>query len=141
MDIRRRILMQIGGKEKMVEIGTYTPDIDVAANSLHIPHILGVVPDFVMVIADEFAATTDMTVRYIANAYCAKANLIASNKTTNGFAAYQASWNDRDMQWSTVEAVNYTKFLYEDYFIVPYYSSIDFLKAGITYHYVVGKFE
>lgn len=125
----------------MVEIGTYTPDIDVAANSLHIPHSLGVVPDFVMVVANEFAATADMTVRYIANVYCAKANLIASNKTANGFAAYQMSWNGRDMQWSTFETVNYAKFLHDNYFIVPYYSSSDSLKAGITYHYVVGKFE
>ena len=81
-----------------------------------------------------------MTVKYIANAYCAKANLIASNKSTNGFAAYQTNYNWRDTVWMMFENINYTKFLDEGYFLIPYYSSGDQLKAGITYHYVVGKF-
>lgn len=130
-----------GGKPQMVEVGTYTPSEDVCASQTQIPHNLGVVPDFVMVMADEFAATADMTVRYIANACCAKANLIASNKSANGFAAYQSNFAGRDTQISQAEIVNYTKFLYDGYFYIPYYSSSDKLKAGITYHYVIGKFE
>lgn len=125
----------------MVEMGTYTPSEDVKASAVQIPHSLGVVPDFVMVVADEFTASADMTVRYIANAYCAKANLIASNKTTNGFAAYQTSLDGSDRQWENHENINYTKFLYDRYFLVPYYSTNHVLKSGVTYHYVVGKLE
>jgi len=125
----------------MIETGTYTPSEDVYASQAQIPHSLGVVPDFVMVIADEFAATTDMTVRYIANAYCAKANLIASNKSANGFAAYNTNLVGRDTHMMATENINYTKFLHENYFLIPYYSTNYSLKAGITYHYVVGKFE
>ena len=124
----------------MVETGTYTPSADIYASQAQIPHNLGVVPDFVMVMADEFTATTDMTVRYIANSYCAKANLVASNKNANGYAAYQSNFTGRDTAWSAYELINYTKFLTDTYFLVPYYSSNDLLKAGLTYHYVVGTF-
>lgn len=125
----------------MVEMGQFTPSEDVYASQTQIPHNLGVVPDFVMVVADEFVATADMTVKYIANAYCAKANLIASNKSANGFGAYQSNFIGRDTVWAITEAINYTKFLHDGYFLIPYYSSSDTLKAGITYRYVIGKFE
>ena len=125
----------------MVYVGTYTPSEDIVASKAQIQHSLGVVPDFVLVVADEFAATTDMAVRYIANAYCAKANLTASNKSADGFAAYQTNWNGRDTSWQAFEMINYTKFLKSSYFLVPYYSTNDTLKAGITYRYVVGKFD
>ena len=125
----------------MVEIGTYTPSADIYASQAQIPHNLGVVPDFVMVVADTFTATADMATRYIANGYCAKANLIASNNNADGYGAYQTNFPGRDTAWATSESINYTKFLHSSYFLVPYYSSSDTLKAGITYHYVVGKFE
>ncbi len=125
----------------MVETGTYTPESDIVASQAQIPHNLGVVPDFVLVVADTFTATADMTARYIANAYCAKANMIASNKSADGFAAYQTNFVGRDTVWQTYEMINYTKFLNSSYFLVPYYTSSDTLKAGITYRYVVGKFD
>ena len=134
-------MQMMGGKPKVVEFGTYTPSADVYASQAQIPHGLGVTPDFVMVVADAITASADITVRYIANAYCAKANLIASNKSANGFAAYNTNFVARDTQQMVSENINYTKFLYENYFLVPYYNSTDYLKAGITYHYVVGKFE
>lgn len=124
----------------MVEVGIYTPSEDISASRAQIQHSLGVVPDFVLVVADEFTATSDMTVRYIANSYCAKANLVASNKNANGYAAYQTNWNGRDTVWAAYENVDYTKFLKDTYFLVPYYSSGESLKAGVTYHYVVGTF-
>lgn len=124
----------------MVEVGTYTPTEDIAASQEQIQHSLGVVPDFVLVVAEAFTATADMTVRYIANSYCAKANLVASNKNANGYAAYQTNWNGRDTVLNVSENINYTKFLTDTYFLVPYYSTGDSLKAGVTYHYVVGTF-
>jgi len=81
-----------------------------------------------------------MTARYVANAYCAKANLVASNKNASGYAAYQTNFAGRDTVWNVYENVNYTKFLTDTYFLIPYYSTADSLKAGVTYHYVVGTF-
>lgn len=124
----------------MVEVGTYTPSEDIIASRAQIQHSLGVVPDFVVVMADTFTATSDMAVRYIANSYCSKANLVASNKNANGYAAYQCNYIGRDTMWNIYEIINYTKFLTDTYFLVPYYSSSDLLKAGVTYHYVVGTF-
>lgn len=130
-----------GGGSNNVEFGTYTPASDVFASQVHIPHNLGKTPDFIIVIADEFTASADMSSRYISNAYCAKSNLIASNKTVTGFASYQSNWNTRDIAWMSYEQINYTKFLHANTFEIPYYSSSDSLKAGITYNYVIGCVE
>lgn len=125
----------------MVEVGTYTPSEDVRAMNAQISHSLGVVPDFVIVMADTFTATTDMTVKYIANASCSKSNFVTSNKSHTGFASYLANWNGRDIFWSTYEDIDYTKFMNNTYFNVPYYATTDMLKSGITYHYVIGTYN
>lgn len=127
-----------GGGNVNVEFGTYTPTEDVFASQTHIVHSLGKVPDFIVVVADTFTASSDMTVRYISNAYCAKSNLVASNKNANGYSAYQGNWHTRDMAWMSYENIDYTKFLHANTFEVPYYSSSDKLKTGITYRYVIG---
>lgn len=125
----------------MVEMGTYTPSEDVYASQTQIPHSLGVVPDFVVVMADEFTVTDDMTLRYISNSSCTRLNLIATNISYSGFNSYITNWPGRTTNWATVENTNYTRFLKESYFIIPFYSADDALKSGITYHYVVGTFE
>lgn len=125
----------------MVETGTYTPETDENASGIHISHSLGVVPDFVLVIADAFQAIASDANKYIANSSCAKTNLIASNVSKTGFAVYMTNFNGMDTSWQTFEYVDHTKFLHESSFEVPYYSSSDKLKAGITYHYVIGSFE
>ena len=125
----------------MVEVGTYTPSEDVRASVTQISHSLGVVPDFVIVMADTFTATADMTVAYIANASCSKSNFVASNKSRTGFGVYLSNWTGRDTQRVYYEDVDYTKFLHDTYFNVPYYNGNDRLKSGITYHYVVGTYN
>ena len=129
------------GHTALLESGEYTPTETVAASITHIPHNLGVVPDFILVISDEVIATSDMTERYITNSYCGKTNLIISNSSTNGFCAYQTNWPQSDKSWQSPERINYTKFLHENNFEIPYYNSGDKLKGGITYHYVLGKFN
>lgn len=130
-----------GGGSHNIEFGTYTPTTDENASGVHIPHNLGATPNFIVVVADEFTVTADMSQKYIANAYCAVSNLIASNKNSNGFATYLENFNGRDSNWSTFENINYTKFSHSDSFEVPYYNSNDMLKGGITYHYVIGCIE
>ena len=126
------------GKAKKVELGTYTPTEDIFAKDVHIPHGLGAIPTFVVVMADEFTATTDLSVTYISNAFCSKSTLKASNTATTGIAFYRGNFNGRDTTWQTFENVNYEKFLHADTFEVPHYNVNNSLKAGITYHYVVG---
>lgn len=126
------------GKMKKVEFGTYTPTEDVKAKNLHITHGLGVIPNFVVVMADEFTATTDTTKRYISNGFCSKTTLKVSNTNATGTGYYKMTFPARDTAWQMYENVNYEKFLHADTFEVPYYNSDDTLKAGITYHYVIG---
>ena len=129
------------GKMKKVELGTYTPTEDEFSSRVHIAHGLGATPDFVIAIADEIVASTDMTTRYLSVGYCGISNLVASNKNASGFAAYQGNYQGRDAPFQATENINYEKFLHVDTFEIPYYSSSDTLKAGVTYHYVVGILE
>jgi len=138
---RRRFLKHIMAQASSVETGSFVVSEDIRAAYYHIAHHLGSTPDFLMVVADEFTASADYPRRYIANGYCAKANLIATNKSLNGFAAYNVSFPNNTTGWMTSEYVNITKFLHDSNFEVPYYNSGDILKAGVTYRYVVGKFE
>lgn len=138
---RRRFLKRIMAQASSVETGSFVVSTDTYANQYHISHHLGSTPDFVMVVADEIVASTSFTVAYIANAYCAKANFKASNFSQSGCAVYLRTRPNADNYQLTPEGVAYTKFLHDSNFEVPYYSSSDMLKAGVTYHYVVGKFE
>ena len=129
------------GQTALLESGEYTPIETVAASTTHIPHNLGIIPDFVLVISNEFAATAEMTERYITNSYCGKTNLTTQDVSTNGFCAYRTNWPQSNKSWQAVEHINYTKFLHENNFEIPYYNSGDKLKAGITYYYIIGKFK
>ena len=138
---RRRFLKRIMAQASTVEAGSFVVSTDTYASQYHISHHLGSTPDFVMVVADEIVASASFTVTYIANAYCAKSNFKASNFTVSGYAAYLRNRPSTDIWQPSYEAVAYTKFLHDSNFEVPYYSSSEYLKAGVTYHYVVGKFE
>jgi len=129
------------GHAALLESGEYTPSEDVNSSSIHIPHSLGVIPDFILVISDEFTATTDLTDRYISNSYCGKSNLITSNISASGFCAYRTNLPQDTRSWQSIEHIDYTKFLHETNFEIPYYNTQDKLKSGITYHYVLGKFK
>lgn len=126
---------------KNVEFGAYTPTDDIYAKDVHISHGLGATPNFVVVMADEFTATTDMTQRYISNSFCSKTTLKASNTNATGVGYYKTNYIGRDTTWQTFENINYEKFLHAATFEVPYYSSTDSLKAGVTYRYVIGVLE
>lgn len=138
---RRRFLKRIMAQASSVETGSFVVSEDTTAPKYHISHHLGSAPDFVIVSADEIIASTDYTNGYITNSFCTKSNIIATNKSTNGFAAYLRTNPNNTACWSAYEYVNYTKFLHDNNFEVPYYNSGEMLKAGVTYHYVVGKFE
>lgn len=134
-------MMAMAQGASSVETGSFVVSTDTYASQYHISHHLGSTPDFVMVVADEIVASASFTVAYIANAYCAKSNFKASNFTATGFAAYLRNRAGMDSWKPDYEAIAYTKFLHDSNFEVPYYASNDCLKAGVTYHYIVGKFE
>ena len=133
-------MMMLGGATKLVETGSFTPETDVSAKDTPIQHSLGVTPEFIIVMADEFTALTSMTVRYIANCYFSKTNFKASNVTGSYFAWYLTNWNTRDTLWASHEQLPTAKFANDSTFFVPYYNANDKLKAGIAYHYVIGTY-
>lgn len=142
MELRFRMMAMMGGGKIMkVETGTYTPSEDEYSAYVNIPHSLGEVPDFVIAMAESFSADISITIRYIANAYCSKSNLVAVNKSRTGFAACLYNRPYYDLFVTTTEDIDYTKFCYIDHFRIPFYSSSDMLKSGITYHWLVGKYE
>ena len=129
------------GNLKKVEFGTYTPTEDVFAKDAHIPHGLGATPNFIVVMSDAFAASTDYAKKYVSNSSCVKSLLQASNKAGDGICAYLRTFPNHDAMQMLVENINYAKFLHADAFEIPYYNSDDYLKADVTYHYVVGILE
>lgn len=128
----------------MVEFGTYTPTEDVLAAQVNIQHSLGTVPDFVVVMSDEFTSSSEFTKMYIGNAYCSKVNLrYANGNQLSGYCA-RVSNNPTNPSGSQAFNVvtNYTNMLHTDYFNIPYYrADSDYLKANLTYHYVIGTFQ
>lgn len=124
-----------------VEAGTYTPETDEYASQVSIAHGLGAIPDFVIVMSDAFTAEQSYTVNYIGNSYCSKTNLSASNLSFSGVGYYLKSKMNDTTIIQSYEQVAHTKFLSIDSFKIPYYYSADKLKAGVTYHYLVGIYS
>ena len=125
----------------MLESGTYTPQEDVAAIDINIPHSLGVVPDFIVVMADEFTATSDLTKNYIGTAFFIKKSINRDATPQEGIS-FDLTNNPNNTSY-TPRYWSYTMsaFCTDTIFKIPRYNSGWMLKAGITYHYVIGKFK
>lgn len=129
-----------GGGTSTVEVGSFVLQSDTAASAYAIAHSLGEVPDFVAVMASEFEALAEYTKNYISLSFASKTNLISPQTQSTGYGFYLKSWSGRNQLLLNHESINYTKFMGASNFYVPYYSSSDFLKSGVTYYYVVGKY-
>lgn len=129
-----------GGGSTLLARGSYTPTEDVYAANVQIPHSLGVQPDFVIVCADALTASVDYAVPYIVYSVCSKIPE-ASPQTTNGaWASYVYTRQTYNQTQYSSESVVPTKFLDASWIKVPYYSSSQMLKSGVTYNYVIGKY-
>ena len=128
------------GGSANVEAGSFVLQSDTVANTYAIAHSLGEIPDFVAVMASEFEALVEYDKSYVSLSFASKINLVSPQTTNTGYGIYARNWSGRNQLQFHYESIAYTKFMGASTFYVPYYSANDFLKAGATYYYVVGKY-
>lgn len=141
MQRRRQLMGMIGGKAKLTDAGTYTPSVDTGVSTVWIPHSLGVAPDFIIVMADEFEALEEYTIGYVSIGVFTKFNTITSATTQKGAFYGTTNWQGRTTMLNQNEFVATDKFCNANTFRVPFYNAGAMLKAGVTYHWVVGTYE
>ena len=123
------------------ECGTYTPTEDTVYEKVKIPHGLGVRPDFIIAYADgiEALATYTNTEKYICWFSYGKINI--TNPTTNPYhATYVRTRPGYNASITQSENI-LQKFVNESWFMIGGYQSDDKLKGGVTYRYVIGKYQ
>lgn len=120
-----------------IETGTFTVSEDIAGYNYQISNPLGVEPDFVLVQAIDLEVVDTYTVQYALIGFITKKVGEGSNnarvmytRTTIGSTNLQDQRENRSA----------TLFLNSDWFKVPVYNASTYLKAGVTYHYVIGKY-
>ena len=129
------------GNKALIETGEYTPEEDINVPKVRITHNLGVIPDFCIYFSDAFESTASDERVYCANGYFSKIGLqSAQTDNTKGFGYYV-----RANKGSTSAVMNswqdvMTNFFTNYDFTFPRYNSGEYLKSGITYHWVIGKF-
>lgn len=124
-----------------VVTGTYTPSEDIYSNLVQIPHDLGAIPDFIICFADGITADPSYTVPYLAASACTKINA-TSPQTTQDYEGFilKTRQTYNQIQISSVNNDG-TKFLNESWVKIPFYSTSDYLKAGVAYHYAFGLYS
>lgn len=125
-------------KEWHIEKGsiTFAEDVDAGRN---IPHSLGVEPNFVVVIADEFEHNPDSTNRYCICGALAKHKYKITDPNVTILGGYLSVANSQDSLAQTWR--EFDSKLTATNFYFPTYNGSYKLKAGVTYHYIVGVVE
>lgn len=132
-----------GGGAVLIERGTFTPVSDTSYGGFHIPHSLGVAPDFVVVRTNLDASASDTTNKIQSCTGVKK----SYNTSTQGDFVYICTVTRGGGQALSINKVegggglpaNASKFLHDDYFVVPGYNASDMVAGGYTYEYVIGK--
>ena len=128
-----------GGGSKVIT-GTYTPAEDVFVKDVQIPHNLEIVPDFIIAYADGISSDASYTSTYIVIGTCTKINATSPQTPANHQTFLFVTRKNFDQLWVQYENVDGTKFLNKSWVKIPYYSSENKLKAGVTYHYAFGTY-
>lgn len=131
-----------GGGAVLIERGTFTPVENTGYGAFHIPHSLGVAPDFVVVRTNLAASASETTNRIQSSVGVKK----SYNTSTQGDFVYICTTTVAGQNRSVSKSegggglsINASKFLKDDYFVVPAYSASDRVAGGYTYEYVIGK--
>jgi len=131
-----------GGGAVLIERGTFTPVSDTSYGRFHVPHSLGVAPDFVVVRTNLEASASETTSRIQSCTGVKK----SYNTSTQGDFVYICTVTRAGVATSInkVEgggglSINASKFLKDDYFVVPGYAASDVVAGGYTYEYIIGK--
>ena len=129
------------GQAAILESGTYTPQEDIKAIDVRIPHSLGELPDFCLYFSSEFTPNTTYDKTYCANGYFAKCNLMSPQRARTGFGSYLRSNKQTNNSVINVWYDDLTNFFSTTDFTFPRYNSGEYLKGNITYYYIIGKFK
>ena len=123
-----------------IEYGEYTPETDIPIynSTLFIPHNIGTIPDFVIVAADIPESDT-YTVKYLGLLSYCRAN-------SESYHVFIRVIKPGTSNWATSSGITTNTYTQE----VQYLSDSNFkiigpseayVKANVTYHYIVGKFK
>ena len=121
--------------------GTYTPDSDVASNNIQIQHGLGIQPDFVVAYAEDIAVSSADNVVYIFEGVAAIIDCTSPQTTKPVMGHFVRTRQLYEQVFVQYENVARDKFMTSEWIKIPFYSTGDLLKAGITYHWVAGKYN
>lgn len=131
-----------GGGAVLIERGTFTPVADTSYGAFYIPHSLGVAPDFV-VVRTNLDGSKDEPANKIQSCTGIKKSY---NTQIQGDFVYictvtreGGNYSNNKLEGGGGLSVNASKFLHDDYFVVPGYQSTDVVAGGYTYEYVIGK--
>lgn len=149
MNIRRHMMGVIAGmagsQRCICECGSFTPETDMAygSNDAKIPHSLGVKPDFIIAYADGIHALSSYTnsEKYICWFAYGKINVYNGDSQTNPYQAFYVRTRPRYNATINQSENIALKFVNDTWFRIGGYQSDDMLKGGITYRYVIGKYQ
>lgn len=134
-----------------MESGSYTPTQDVEAKNTWIPHSLGIMPDFVLCIADNFTITASAT-NYLESSIIYRSPVITQAYSSAGV---NSSYFMRYTKTNTANEVSQgvgMVILEKQICDTEHNGASEFrfatstglaiiLKANVTYRYIIGKFK
>ena len=126
---------------KLVERGSYTPDADINVGSVHIPHSLGITPDFVIVDANITNLTSDIPVNTVLSGVRMKKTFISQQAPVNNiyfFSGVVCSGENKSLTQTWFDTTT-SPYLTDTTFMIPSYNTGFILHQGITYNYIIGK--
>lgn len=126
----------------VIEKGTYTPNEDIDVGNITILHSLGVIPEFISVYADKIKPKAGWRDSYLINSYVSIMKTNFENTFGNCCHFSAATCPGRKVvSYGTFFDDDISKFADSTKFRIPFYMAHYKLKAGVTYHYVVGVYE
>ena len=128
------------GNIAKIEIGEYTPLTDVVASETQIQHSLGIVPDFILYYCNEFTTSDQYIDTYIMSGFCTKTNFTNNENVTGTGCIFKSNPGKISLAYSPITN-DPSSFSTSSVFYLCYKLTTDKLKAGITYHYILGKFK
>ena len=132
--------MQMASGNVFCTRGTYTPDSDIGVINAWIQHGLGVLPDFIVAYAEDVSVSAADNVVYVFEGIATIIDCQSPQITKP--VMYHGIRTRPGSEQVTINYENQTieRFMTSEAFRIPFYSTGDLLKGGVTYHWVVGKY-
>ena len=125
-------------QDMKIEYGEYIPENDIFPTDVVINHGLGAIPDFFLVQAVNIEITNTYEKKYLLYCMvikCAPNSVAIITRGINANATTYATVN------ATTPLTNASSFSNESYVKFFGQGSDTYLKAGVKYHYIIGKYK